>query len=166
MKTIRLFLLLVLLFSPMFAQTKNFTLTEFSQQNSYGFFVTNLVVDSAATKWSQEISVSNYDAESWTTYPWNYSKRETKYVSNDSLNYSVYVYACGPNKDVNANWFVIDTLYNNTTLKATGTPAVANGTANFNNKKFAYYKICIVNKAGCKKFILSDFGFYQAKRDP
>jgi hypothetical protein len=152
---------------PLFAQTTaTVTLTEYNAQNSIGWYVANeLTVDSAATKWTNAFTLPNFDAESFTTYPFAYTKRETKFVSNDSLNYSIYVYGCSPKSTVDANWQIIDTLFANTTLKATATPAAANGTANFNNKKFPLYKLCIVNKAGAKKFKLSDFSIFQAKKD-
>ena len=167
LKTLIIGLMLFLFAVPLFAQTtETIKLTEYNAQNSIGWYLgSELTVDSAATKWSNAFTLPNYDAESFTTYPFAYTKRETKFVSNDSLNYSVYVYGCSPNTNVNANWIIVDTLFANTTLKATTTPSAAAGTANFNNKKYPFYKICIVNKAGCKKFKLSDFSIYQAKKD-
>lgn len=121
----------------------------------------DVAVDSGATLWSQDFRITEYDADSFSTYPVNYYVKADSGTAGDSINCAIYRYVNFIHPDSTSDWFVADTLIS-FTVDPTSKDTSFIGTSDFNNVKAPYEKIKVVN--GYEDFVLS-FGLYFARKE-
>lgn len=103
---------------------------------------------------SASFTLSEYDAESFSTYPIAYGR---KVVSADSTP-QVFARILGTYGD--GTWFVVDTIAANDSVAAYST-----GTLDLNNKKCAAYKISLKGLTGNPDDPVWTFSVYAYRKD-
>lgn len=131
------FLLIFVLMLPLVADTWISNAVE-SKVSGDGMTLTFACsVDSVDTLTSNVFDLSNYNEDSWSTYPINYQLYNTSTLGKPRL--TAYIYGTMDN----SNWFVADTLFSTDSLET-----VRYKTADFNNKKAVLYKMIIYGTTG------------------
>lgn len=123
----------------------------------YKFVATVKSQDSIASK---SFTLSEYDAESFATYPIAYGK---KIVSADSAT-RVFARILGTYGD--GEWFVVDTLAAYAGAAFDSIATYNTGTLDLNNKKCAAYKISLKGLTGNPDDAVWTFSAYGYRRDP
>lgn len=125
-KLIGFILFSLTIFSGVFAQT---TFTATVEAGNDGFMLSGSSVGRATAGYveSQAFGLSRYDGFSFATYPFTVT-----YDANTAGD-TTYLYVYGSND--NSNYFIVDTLASVVSSTAAST------TANFNNKKYKYWKV-------------------------